>query len=227
VSIASEDLNGDGGLDLAVANVLGDSVSVLLNRWADTPVEGSFYALLAEEGVVRLRWTVEALAGIEGFNVYRATSPEGPFCRLNGELIPASSTGFFEDTGTWPETTFWYELRAVFPGGVEDVVDPGLAWVTTGGRLTVALHPACPNPFTSETTLLFDVPSHVSPVSLGVYNVRGQLVRDLVAGPMDRGRHVAWWDARDTSGIMVSSGVYFLRLSVDEAVRTSKVLLVR
>lgn len=159
--------------------------------------------------------------------MYRATSPGGPFSQVNEEEIPPSSPGLFEDTTVWPETTFWYELRALLPEGDEDVVGPDLASVTTGGRLTAALHSAYPKPFVGETSVFFAVPSHVGPVSLGVYNVRGQLVKKLVEGPVDRGRHAASSDGRDGDGIGVSSGVYFVRARGESAEVTQKLVRIR
>ena len=127
----------------------------------------------------------------------------------------------------WPETTFWYELRAVLPDGTEDTVGPYLVSATTGGRLAAVLYAASPNPYVRETSVMFDVPSHAGSVSLSVYSVAGQLVREVVDGPVERGRHLARWDGRDSRGIKVASGAYFLRLAVGETIRTRKVLLVR
>jgi flagellar hook assembly protein FlgD len=146
---------------------------------------------------------------------------------VNDELIPASSPGSFEDTTVWPETTFWYELRVLLPGGTEDVVALHLVSATTGGRLAAVLYAASPNPFVRETSVMFDVPSHAGRVSLSVYSVTGQLVKELVDGPVERGRHLAHWDGRDSRGVRAASGVYFLKLTVGVMVRTEKVLLVR
>jgi len=222
------DFDGDWDLDLAVANAYSDDVSILQNLLNPaSPVEGCFFASLSARDNVTLRWTVESLAGIEGLNVYRATSPDGPFARVNETVIAPSSPGFFEDPTVWPETTFWYQLRALLADGREDLVGPAAVSVTTGGRLAVRLSAAHPNPFTRGTSLSFDVPDHVGPVSLRVYNARGQLVKTLAEGTLDRGRHLAHWDGRNTQGMSVPSGVYFMRLEVDGIARTAKALLAR
>ncbi len=179
---------------------------------ATTPVEGSFYAVLTEDEIVTLRWTVASLAGIEGFDVYRATSPDGPYRKVNQTLLPASSPGSFEDWTIWPETTFWYELRAVMGDGGEDVMEGSPVAVTTDGKLASALRAPSPNPFTTETAIEFDVPNHVGAVALTIYNVRGQRVAELASGSLDRGRHTARWDGTTSTGEQVPSGVYFVRL---------------
>lgn len=222
------DLDGDTAGDLAIANARGRVVSVLLNLTpATSPVEGSAVAALAGPCAVVLRWTLEPSSGVEGINIYRSTSPEGPFSRVNAAVVPPSSPGSYEDTTVWPGTTFWYEVRAVLPGGSEDVLGQQPAPVTTPGSLAVSLYAASPNPFAGETSVVFDVVDHVGPVSLKVYNVRGELVRSLLGGPVERGRHVASWDGLDGRGHEASSGVYFFRLQAGDESRVRKALLLR
>ena len=193
----------------------------------DTPVEGAFFASLTESGSVMLRWTVGSLAEIETFHICRATSPEGPFVRINDEPLAPSSPGLFEDTTTWPQTTFWYELRALLWDGSEDVVGHSVATVSTGGRLATELYHARPNPSAGATVIQFDVAEHLGPVRLAIYNARGQLVRRLRDGPTDRGRHAVRWDGCDERGAPTASGVYFARLEVGGQASTRKILILR
>jgi len=192
-----------------------------------TPVEGSFVASLSSSGTVTVRWVIASLTDMEELRVYRATSPDGPFVRINEEPLAPSSSGEFEDETVWPETTFWYELRAVSAAGVEEAVGASKASVTTGGRLALRLHPLAPNPFRGSTAVVFDVPSHAGPVRLGIYNAAGRLVKTLVEGGVERGRHSVPWDGTDNSGRATSTGVYFVRLDVDGRQMTRKVILVR
>ncbi len=178
-----------------------------------TPVEGSFYAVANDSGAVMLRWTIASLAGVDGFNLYRTTSIEGPFVRLNDELIPALAPGEYADGTVWPGTTFWYELRAILGDGSEDVVATR-AMVTVGGSLNTRLHRPTPSPFIDQTSIVFDVPNHVGPVSLAVYNV-------------PRGRHTARWDGTDAHGEHAAAGVYFVRLEAGEETATRKLVLTR
>jgi hypothetical protein len=200
---------------------------VVIKYVQDTPVEGHFRASTTEAGGVLLEWSIPALAGVRELNVYRATLPDGPFARVNDEPLGPVSPGRFEDTTVWPETTFWYELRAVLVGGAEDVVEPGLARVTTGGRLSLALSPPHPNPSGGIAAFSFDVPNGASPVKLAVYNVRGERVKTLVDGLIGRGRHERHWDGTDEAGRAVAAGAYFVRLENAGAAKTQKLVLVR
>jgi len=83
-----------------------------------------------------------------------------------------------------------------------------------------------PNPFSPSTQIAFELP-RTSMVDLRVFSVTGQLVRTLESGPLDQGVHLARWDGRDESGRSLPSGTYFFNLSVDGAMLTRKVQLLR
>jgi len=68
-----------------------------------------------------------------------------------------------------------------------------------------------PNPFNAETRIQFAIPE-AGHVSLKVFNVTGQLVRELVDEPMPAGSHSTVWNGRDGTGQELASGVYFCRM---------------
>jgi len=89
------------------------------------------------------------------------------------------------------------------------------------------LLPAYPNPFNPATTIPCFLPGP-GQVKIGIYNIQGQLVRELFAGKLPAGRHELHWDGRDSSGFPATSGVYLVR-SVFETRRmaTERILLIR
>ncbi len=84
-----------------------------------------------------------------------------------------------------------------------------------------ALTSAYPNPFNSTAVIDFDVPADQS-ISLAAYNTSGQKVADLAEEFYPAGRYHVVWQADN-----LPAGVYFLRLTGEEGVRTMKVALVR
>ncbi|MBL7052722.1 MAG: PKD domain-containing protein, partial [Candidatus Marinimicrobia bacterium] len=75
-----------------------------------------------------------------------------------------------------------------------------------------ALHGNYPNPFNPSTKIVFDV-SATADIDLTIYNIIGQEVRSLQNGQLDHGSYQITWDGLDNSGNMVSSGVYFYRMT--------------
>ena len=65
-------------------------------------------------------------------------------------------------------------------------------------------------------------------VTLGVYDVRGHLVRSLHEGPAAAGWRTVVWDGRNDAGLASASGVYFLRAESPGAPSvTRKMMLVK
>ena len=84
-----------------------------------------------------------------------------------------------------------------------------------------------PNPFNPSTSISFSLPAS-GPVSLGVYNLKGQLVKILLSdAELASGPHSVIWDGTDARGQMVSSGLYFCRLSTARHTSTRKMLLAK
>ncbi|MGH8004841.1 MAG: BACON domain-containing protein [Limisphaerales bacterium] len=74
-----------------------------------------------------------------------------------------------------------------------------------------ALFQNYPNPFNPTTKIDFALPRS-GYTTLEVFNVVGQQIRVLVDGELPAGPHSVVWDGRETSGLMVGSGIYFYRL---------------
>ncbi len=83
-----------------------------------------------------------------------------------------------------------------------------------------------PNPFTGSTAIRFSLDAD-SDMSLGVYDVRGRLVRKLESSSMSQGEHTQIWDGRDERGRRLPAGVYFYKLSAGGRERTRKAVLLR
>lgn len=94
------------------------------------------------------------------------------------------------------------------------------------GPASFALLPVAPNPFNPDTWIAFDLPAQ-GPAALEIYNVAGQLVRTLHAGPLPAGRHRLRWDGLGDMGEGAASGLYIARLEWNGRQRTAKMLLVR
>ncbi len=64
-------------------------------------------------------------------------------------------------------------------------------------------------------------------VKLGVYDIRGRLVRTVINEHHMDGRHSIMWNERDNSGNRLAPGLYFIVLEAEELHLVEKVLIVR
>jgi len=111
---------------------------------------------------------------------------------------------------------------AVVPTGCLSVVDAPVAdlgrddpWLT-----------AMPNPFRESVDLGFTM-ERSGPVRVDVLDVRGRMVRRLVDGTRDVGRHSLSWSGRDRTGRPVAAGVYFVRTERAGEVRATRLVRLR
>jgi len=83
-----------------------------------------------------------------------------------------------------------------------------------------------PNPFHSQTTIHFSLPSEQK-VRLKVYNITGKLVRRLCDEEMKPGRYKRVLSNSANEQGVLPDGVYFIRLETDNQKIISKVILTR
>ena len=197
----ARDLNGDGLLDVALVDInlaTGPALMVLLGQRDGPPVLEGRYRLPGKGDQV--------LAGdVDGDGV--------------DDLVVL---GISADAG-----------EGVEPGAGND---GAFVFINQGAPVTaVASEPATmptafalganyPNPFNPTTTIPLIVPAGAGDVELAIYNVLGQPVRQVWAGPLAAGEHRLGWDGRDGQGQAVAAGVYLYRLQVGEQTRIRKMV---
>jgi DNA-binding beta-propeller fold protein YncE len=88
------------------------------------------------------------------------------------------------------------------------------------------LGPAYPNPTKGEVQISYGLAKE-SPVSLKIYNVAGQMVREINQGKQKAGYYSISWDGRSNLGHRVGAGVYFYRLEAGSWAKTRKMVVIR
>jgi hypothetical protein len=67
-----------------------------------------------------------------------------------------------------------------------------------------------------------------SPVTVTVHDVTGRLVSSLLKNRrVDMGPHSIMWDCRDSNGVVVSPGIYFVHMKAGDRLTTRKTVLVK
>ena len=83
-----------------------------------------------------------------------------------------------------------------------------------------------PNPFNPETSISFAVKEN-GPLSLKIFNLKGQLVKTLVNEQVKAGYHRVVWDGKDNFGTDVATGIYLYRLETKTYNQTKKMMLMK
>jgi hypothetical protein len=162
-----------------------------------------------------LSWTIGAVAGQVGWNLYREVgaprsgSPSPGGRRVNAATLPPATMAAI-DEGVTAGQENRYRLEAVFGDGRLLTVAEGTIFVPSTSRLGRPF----PNPFRSAdgaVTLPYRSALAGGTVTLHVVDVRGRLVREIPApGPATAGFGSILWDGRGRDGRRVPSGVYYL-----------------
>ena len=176
--------------------------------------------------------------GAEGFGLVLNYDPEAyEFLRADvSSRLPVLKK---ETRGKLAFACVGDKAKLVFRGGfggameVEEavVVDRAYRVSDAGVRGTLivpefALGRNFPNPFNSSTAVVYTLPE-AAHVKLVVYDLLGRVVKVLVNGVQDAGRHRTVWDGRDNGGSDVASGVYLVRMEAGGFNKVRKVVLVR
>jgi hypothetical protein len=83
-----------------------------------------------------------------------------------------------------------------------------------------------PNPFNPETTISYSVKEN-TPVSIEIFNVKGQKVTTLVNEAKAAGNHSVVWKGLDDNNRPVSSGIYYFKMNAGKYSSTKKMILMK
>ncbi len=178
-------------------------------------------------GTVELNWLANTEPDMDHYNVYRGDSDD--FAVVTPiAAVPAADPTTYTDTpagGGDAQGNYYYRLTAVDSDGNESTPSKVLMLNPTGIEenlpLVTKLYKNYPNPFNPSTTIKFSLSANSS-VNLVIYNVKGEMVANLVNGNLKRGFYNLKFD-----GSNFTSGVYYSVLKVNEKTMTEKMMLIK
>ena len=168
---------------------------------------------------------------------------------MQDELVPdASAHGVLEDTdsskvvgifypgvGDWL-TAFWaLDLRTCTPPNQQESMVYGMLDAfgvlgiqeKPGQDPTRMLHLSiAPDPVVRSASISYITPIP-GDVKMQIYNRAGQLINTLVNDYKQAGSYAVTWSGRDTRGINVSNGVYFVRLTCGSLACSRNIVVVK
>jgi len=219
-----------------------DSGSAYVYHFTDdlTLVELSLFTATSSADGVILRWGTEAEIDNAGFAIYRSDKEDGNYAKIafvpgadNSEM---SNDYQFTDTHVELGKTYFYYLEDVDLAGsknkseiIKVVISPTklLLPIPTEFRLLQNY----PNPFNPDTWLPYYLAADSS-VVISIYDISGQLVRQLNLEKQEAGYYVtrdksAYWDGGNERGQKVASGIYWYTLRAGEFNATKRMVILK
>ena len=90
----------------------------------------------------------------------------------------------------------------------------------------VTLYQNYPNPFNPVTTLDYDLSDDVM-VKISIYDMNGNLVRNLLKEDQAAGQRSVKWNATNQNGQPISAGVYLYSIEADGLIQTKKMIFLK
>jgi flagellar hook assembly protein FlgD len=66
-----------------------------------------------------------------------------------------------------------------------------------------------------------------TPISISIFNIKGQKVKTLINNELKEGEYHLSWDGKDNNGRTCSSGVYYYQIAAPNQNITKKMLLLK
>jgi len=199
------------------------------------PVElTAFYATYSNGGTVF--WNTASETNLLGYNLYRScNSSFSNALKLNSVIIPATggATGnnyHYYDSETVLSDTLYYWLESISCNGFNQIFGPAVLIMPFTEPETPPLPPeqieylnAYPNPFGNSVYLELKI-SSPAPVTIKVYNIKGQLIRNNDYLYLETGIHHLSWDGLDNKQRNTTSGIYLMVVKTQERTFMRKLL---
>jgi hypothetical protein len=206
--------------------------------WSDFTVSAFLSSFTASPGnrEVILEWTTEIERQNLGFHILRREAWQDSFLPLTNRLIPSAADGHSQSPQQYRWTdrqvvageTYQYQLQDINYDGRGTIYGPVTAVPLAGEAQPreFQLFQNYPNPFNATTRLCYDL-SSPSEVSIRIYDVRGELVKVLVAEHRQAGQHTVSWDGCSENGQFVGSGLYVCSFEAQGYRQIVKMVLLR
>jgi len=224
----------------ASADVVGlefDPDNWLLDEHQDTTdVELRYFTAYAAEEGINLIWKIYTDEQIYGFNLYRRsldtnldqvekptsitndTKPSGGWSKINQRPITGENPYSYLNRGVKEGERYEYRLEVIISAGTKTLANTEVVAATPK---SFALMQNYPNPWSETTTVTFTLPEDCE-IILGIYDISGRLVKEVLNGYYRSGEHQL-----TLNNSQMNSGVYILRLANKEQVAFSKMVFIK
>ena len=203
---------GQTGTEYALATFNGDPL----------PVELAFFTATINGNNVELRWRTETEVNNYGFDIERSTDKlnweQLVFIEGHGNSNSPKEYNYF-DSEIGESGKYYYRLKQIDNDGTFEYSK--LVTANVGVPDHYSLSQNYPNPFNPVTRIDFTLPE-TQKVVLKIYNMLGELVREIINKETDAGRYSIKFNSTG-----LASGVYIYRLETSAYVASRKMMLLK
>jgi len=221
----------------------------------ELPVTLSAFCATATSDGMLLFWQTESEVDNLGWNIYRSTSRDEEYQRINSRLLPGAGNSammkqykYIDETSEAGVTYFYYLEDVDIYGrkNKSEIIqssDPALIQRPDLDQIQLEKQPIklsppisvlwqnYPNPFNPETWIPYQLAQDAD-VIINIFNHKGHLVQILYMGYQPAGVYTtrnkaAFWDGKDILGLKVASGVYFYTLNAGDFSASRKMVILK
>ncbi len=203
------------------------------------PVElSSFTATATAQNYVMLSWTTQSETNVSGYYIYRNNNTNLSTATKIPSLVQASNTSVetsyrYTDQEVQGNGTWYYWLQNVDLNGESNFHGPISVILTTNNNTTPPVIPVVtelrsiyPNPFNPTAIVSYNM-AKAGNVTITVFNVKGEKVRNLVNESKSAGTFQVSWNGNDENGSSCTSGIYYVKMTAGKYTTTQKVVLAK
>ncbi len=147
---------------------------------------------------------------------------------MNGNL-QGTTTDTYWDFSELESGNYTAGVKAVYSSGSESDLAT-IDFVDNDNPVQIPkvtkLNKNYPNPFNPETTISYSV-KNAGPVSINIFNIKGQKINTLVNESKAAGNYKIVWKGLDNNNKKVASGIYFYRMKSGNYTSTKKMILMK
>lgn len=224
-SVYSQDINGDGEMDVLGAAINSDKIVWWdLNKYSlDGSLESSCLYLSSDPGWGSISWTTTEPSGTSvAFLVRSCDSPDSNSMGAWSDTLysPCSLNGILDEDDSF----FQYKvILETFDSSITPVLeDVTITWnplgIEGGEPVVLRLLPFAPNPSSDSPVIRFSLPEQAS-VELRVFDFSGRLVNEIHGDEYSGGFH-------DVLLEDLSPGIYFCRMISGEFTATKRFVVI-
>ncbi len=223
------DLNNDGNFEQIKEVTLDTSFSIT------KPIAPSnLMAKVTIDHKVLLQWADHS-DNEYAFILERKSSYETSYKIIAN--VKSNSSEFLDETEK-ADSVYYYRIKAITPASESEYSNDAKANVITDVKQLISQVPFVfklsqnyPNPFNALTIINYQLPQPGN-VILTIYNATGQKIIKLIDEDKGIGNHKVTWNALDSNGKFVSSGIYFYKIEVtgenkSKFINIKKLLLIK